>query len=88
MAVSIGTLVFIVIGRSCSEGCGYDFRYRPGSFLRFNSRSLMLYPHCVTLNKGVRHLSVLKLWPIVETSVVSENDGITVRQTVAHIIQL
>ena len=28
------------------------------------------------------------LQPIVETSVMSENDGITVRQTVAHTIQL
>ena len=31
---------------------------------------------------------VLKLWPIVETSVTSEHDGITVRQTVAHTVQL
>ena len=48
----------------------------------------MSSPYCVTWNKGVRLLSVLGLWPIVETSVVSENDGTTVRQTVAHTIQL
>ena len=32
----------------------------------------------------MRLLSVLKLWPIVETSAMSENDGTTVRQAVAH----
>ena len=30
----------------------------------------------------------LKLWPIAETSVMPENNGITVRQTVAHTIPL
>ena len=34
-------LVFIVIGRRCSEGCGFDSHCRPGSFLRFNSRHIM-----------------------------------------------
>ena len=34
MAVSVEVLVFIVIGRSCSEGCGFDSHCRPGSFLR------------------------------------------------------
>ena len=29
-------------------------------------------PYCATSNKGVRLLSVLELWPIVETSVMSE----------------
>ena len=46
----------------------------------------MSSPYCATWNKGVRLLSVLKLWPIVDTSVMSENDDITVRQTVAHTI--
>ena len=41
MAVSVEALVFIVIGRSCSEGCEFDSHYRPGSFLRFNSRRIM-----------------------------------------------
>ena len=36
--------------------------------------------------KGVRLLSVVGLWPIVEKSVVSENGGTTVRQTVADTI--
>ena len=36
----------------------------------------------------MRLLSVFKLLPIVETSVMSENDGITVKQTVAHTILL
>ena len=37
VVVSVEALVFIVIGRSCSEGCGFDSHCRPGSFLRFNS---------------------------------------------------
>ena len=41
MAVSVEALVFIVIGRSCSEGCGFDSHCRPGSFPRFNSRPIM-----------------------------------------------
>ena len=41
VAVSVETLVFIVIGRSCSEGCGFDSHCRPGSFLRFNFRPIM-----------------------------------------------
>ena len=49
---------------------------------------LLSSPYCATWNKGVRLLSVLELWPIVETSVVSENYGTTVRQTVAHTIHL
>ena len=39
--VWVEALVFIVIGRSCSEGYGFDFHCRPGSFLRFNSRPIM-----------------------------------------------
>ena len=35
VAVSVEALVFIVIGRSCSEGCGFVSHCRPGSFLRF-----------------------------------------------------
>ena len=85
MADSVEAFVFIVIGRKV---CGHDSHCRPGSFLRFNSRPIMSSPYCTTSNKGVRLLSVLNLWPIVETSVVSENDGTTVRQTVAHTIQL
>ena len=85
VTVSVEALVSIVIGRSCLEGCGFDSHYRPGSFLRFNSRPIMSSPYCA---RRVRLLSVLKLWPIVETSVMCENNGITVRQTVAHTIQL
>ena len=43
-------------------------------FLRFNSRPIMSSPYC--------------LWLIVKTSIMSDNDGITVRQTVAHTAQL
>ena len=62
--------------------------YIPGSFLIFSSRPIMSSPYCATWNKGVRLLSVLGLWSIVKTSVMSENDGTTVRQTVAHTMQL
>ena len=48
MADSVEALVFIVIGCSCSEGCGYDSHCRLGSFLRFNSRSIMSSPYCAT----------------------------------------
>ena len=48
VAVSVEALVFIVIGRSCSEGCGFDSHYRSGSFLRFNYRSIMSSPYCAT----------------------------------------
>ena len=41
VAVSVEALVFIVIGRSCSEGRGFDSHCRPGSFLSFNSRPIM-----------------------------------------------
>ena len=34
MAGGDGSLVFIDIDCSCSEGCGFDFYYRPGSFYR------------------------------------------------------
>ena len=37
MAFSVEALVSIVIGRSCSVGCGFDSDCRPASFLRFNS---------------------------------------------------
>ena len=35
VAVSVETLVFIVIGRSYSEGCVFDFRCRPVSIHRY-----------------------------------------------------
>ena len=38
---TVEALVFIVIGRICSKGCGIDSHCRPGSFLRFNSRPIM-----------------------------------------------
>ena len=41
VAVLVEALVFIVIGRSCSEGCGFDSHCQPSSFLRFNSRPIM-----------------------------------------------
>ena len=41
VAVSVDAHVFIVIGRSCSEGCGFDSHCRPASFLSFNSRPIM-----------------------------------------------
>ena len=83
MALSVEALVFIVFGRSCSEGCRFDSNTTDRAvFFRFNYRPIMWSPCCATWNKGVRLLSVLKLWPIVETSVVFENDGKTVRQTI------
>ena len=88
MAVSVEALVFIIIGRRCLKGCEFDSHYRQGSFLRFNSPRITSSPYSATWNKGVWLLLVLKLWPIVQTSVMSENDGITVRQTVAHTVQL
>ena len=33
LTISVEALVFIVIGRSCSEGRGFDPHYRPSSFL-------------------------------------------------------
>ena len=86
-AVSAEALVFIVIGRSCSEACEFDSHYWPGSFLRFNFRPIVSSSYCASEIRGVQLLLVLKLWPIVETSVMSENDGTTVRQT-AHTMQL
>ena len=41
VAISVEALVFIVIGSICSEGCEFDFHYRPGSFLRLYSRPIM-----------------------------------------------
>ena len=35
VAVSVEVLVFIVIGRSCSKGCGFVSHCRPGSFHRY-----------------------------------------------------
>ena len=52
---------------------------------RFHSRPIISSQYCATCNKGVRLLSFLKLWPIIETSVISENDGIE-EQKVAHTI--
>ena len=48
MAVSVEALVFIVIGRSCSEGCVFDSHCRPSGFLRINSRPIMSSPYCAT----------------------------------------
>ena len=59
-----------------------------GQFLRFNYLPIMSSPYCAMRNNGVRLLSVLKLLPIVEASLMYENDGITVKQTVAHTTQL
>ena len=42
MDVSVEALVFIVIGRSGSEGCGFDSHHRSGSFLRFHSWPVMV----------------------------------------------
>ena len=88
VAVSVEALVFIVIRHSCSDGSAIDSRYRSASFLRLNSQPIMWSPYCAIWNKWVRLLSVLKLWPLVETSAMSENDGITVRQTEEPTIQL
>ena len=41
MTVSVEALVFVVVGRSCSEGCGFDSHCQSGSFLRFNSRPIL-----------------------------------------------
>ena len=94
-----------------------DSHYRPGSFLRFNSRPIMSSLYCATWNKGYGfclswhlwficicnlvyfadwHCCTLKmlvnnnnnkLWSIVETSVMSANYGITVKQT-TYTVQL
>ena len=88
MTILVEALFFIVISRSYSEGCGFNSYYRSSSFLRFNSWPIMLPPYCTTWNKGVQLLSILKPWPIGEMSFMSENNGITVRQTVAHTVQL
>ena len=81
----VETLVFIVIGLSCSEGCAFDYHYRSCQPSSFNFRTIMSSPYCVLWNKKVQRLSVLKLSPTVERSVLSVNDGISLRQTVAHI---
>ena len=41
MAVSVEAPAFIVIGRSCLEGCEFDSHCRPYSQLRFNARPVM-----------------------------------------------
>ena len=41
VAVSVEVPAFVVIGRSCLEGCWFDLHCRPGSFLRFNYRPVM-----------------------------------------------
>ena len=55
---------------------------------RFNSTAIMSSRYCATCDKGVRQLLVLIPLRTVETSVISENDGITVRQSVTSTIQL
>ena len=45
VAVSVETLVSIVIGCSYLEGCGFDSHYRPCSFLRFNFRPIVSSPY-------------------------------------------
>ena len=40
----------------------------------FIYRPILSSPYCATRNKGVRLLSLLKLWPITERSVMSENN--------------
>ena len=52
LPVSVEELVFIVTGRSCSEGCGFDSHYRLGSFLRFKSRPMMSSPYIATWIRG------------------------------------
>ena len=64
VAVSVEALVFIIIGRSCSEGCGFDFHCRPGSFLIFNSRPIM-YCAVGSLVLGwswTRHPGFISFW--------------------------
>ena len=41
VAISVEAPVFIVIGHSCSGGCGFDSHCRPDSFLRFNFWRIM-----------------------------------------------
>ena len=91
------TSIMVFIGRDGSFDRGASlYRHRLHLFwrlwvrlyLRFNSLPIMSSLYCARWNKGKRLLSVLKLWPIVETLVMSENDGTTVRQTVAHTVQL
>ena len=53
-----------------------------------DSRPIMSFTYCATWNKGVRQLLLLKLWPIIDTSVTSKDNDIYVRQTVAHTTSL
>ena len=41
MAVSLDASAFIVISRNCLGGCGFNSHCHPGSFLIFNSVSVM-----------------------------------------------
>ena len=64
MAVSVEALVFIVIGRRFSEGCGFDFHCRPGSFLRFNSRPIVHGGVGSFLSSGVLGRSTWVIFPL------------------------
>ena len=46
---------------------------------RFNSRTVLSSPYCITWNKWA--IIGPKLWPVIETSVLSANNDITVSQT-------
>ena len=62
VAMSVEALVFIVIGRSCSEGCGFDFHCRTG---RFHSRPIMYNAVCSFASSGVLHPSISDQFPLV-----------------------
>ena len=53
MAVSVAVLVFIVIDRSWSEGCGFDSHCRLGSFLIFYSQPIMFGAFDSLVSSGV-----------------------------------
>ena len=75
-----GVLVIIDIGCNCSEGCGFDSHSHWQFSSRFYSRP-KLSPYCATWNKGLCRLLVPN-WPVIETSVTTGNNVITVSQTV------
>ena len=64
MVVSVEALDFIVIGRSCSEGCGFESHCRPGSFLRFNYRPIMYGAVGSLVSSGVLGLSTWVKIPV------------------------
>ena len=64
MAVSLEALVFIVIGRSYSEGCGFDSHCRPGVFFIFTSWPIMYGAVGAVVSSGVLGPSTWVKFPL------------------------